>query len=409
MGMVVGLGVSIFLGRTIGAEGLGIINLANQITSLLLVFAILGFTKVIIKDVAIAYNKQNFKKVNDVIYTSYIINGFLSIIITTVLILISGNLANDVFKIHSLKYPLIIAAITFTPQIISRTVSAALVGYKKIWQSNLVDQTLSTVVTGTVLLTLYLINVNIDVITVAITYGVGRLVVTLSMLVYWKYLNRKNKKQKPAFIGKEMFSRGIPLLIVSASLLISSNADTLMLGWLSTAKEVGLYNIAAKLALLTSFLLQITVSTIAPKIAVLYEKGEIKELEVLVQRITAGLTWVGLLSLGIFIFFGKFILKFWGVEFTTAYSILVILAIGQFFNIASGPIGNILIMTNHEKLIRNVTIFTVLLNLLMNYFLIKDFQGMGAALATSTTTILNMIICYYYVRKKVGLKIIKFL
>ena len=66
-------------------------------------------------------------------------------------------------------------------------------------------------------------------------------------------------------------------------------------------------------------------------------------------------------------------------------------------------------MTNHEKLIRNVTIFTVLLNLLMNYFLIKDFQGMGAALATSTTTILNMIICYYYVRKKVGLKIIKFL
>ena len=407
--MIVGFIVSIFLGRTIGAEGLGVINLANQVVSLLLVFAVLGFTKVIIKDVAIAYSKKDFQTVRDVIYTSYIINGLASFVITIVLIFISKNLAEDVFNIPSLKYPLIVFAIAFTPQIISRVISAALVGYRKIWQSNLVDQALSIVITGSILLIFYLSHVQIDVENVAIAYGAGRVAVTLSMLVYWKYLNRNNQKHKPVFIGNTLFKRSIPLLIVSASLLISSNADTIMLGWLSSAREVGLYNIAAKLALLTSFLLQITVSTIGPKIAVLHERGGKEELELLLRRITAGLTWIGLLSLIVFILLGKFILGIWGNEFTSAYMILVILSIGQFFNIASGPIGNILIMTGYEKIIRNITIFTVVLNLVMNYFLIIEFQGEGAAIATSFTTILNMVICHYYVRKKVGLKIIKFL
>lgn len=409
IGMFAGFGVSVFLGRTLGPDGLGIINLANQIISILLVFAFLGFSKVIVKEIAIAHNDNKLERIRDVVFTAYLINGAVSLVLTLALILFADIIANDFFAIPGLKYPLIISSIVFLPQIISRILSSALVGYKKIWQSNLVDQTLSMGVIGTLLFLMWLTKIEINVFNVAVAYAIGRLSVTLCIVFYWNFLNKEYEKTaKPKFIKTEMLTRGLPLLIVSASLLISSSADTLMLGWLSSPKEVGLYNIAAKLALLTSFFLQITVSTLGPKIAVLYKKNEIKDLETLLQKVTGGLTFIGLVFLLIFVLFGNFILSFWGEDFITAYPILVVLSIGQFFNIASGPIGNILIMTGHEKIIRNITALTVILNLILNYFLIRSYGGYGAALATAFTTILNMLICSIVVWKKIGLKLFKF-
>jgi len=295
---------------------------------------------------------------------------------------------------------------------ISRILSAALVGYHKIWQSNLLNQALGITVTGLLLLIFWSFEITITLFNAAILYGVGRIVVTIVTVAYWHYLNKSSdnllKSYKPTYIGKEMVTVGFPLLIVSASLIVSTSADTLMLGWLDSATEVGLYTTAAKLALMTSFVLQIAVSAISPKIATMYANDEIKELELLLQRVNNGLILIGLFSLVTFILFGKVILGLWGEEFKLAYPILVVLSLGQFFNIASGPVGNILVMTDNEKLIMNITSITVCLNLILNYFLIEEYGGFGAAIATSITTFLNMAICYFYVKKRLGINIIKF-
>jgi O-antigen/teichoic acid export membrane protein len=406
-GMIAGLFVSIFIGRTLGVDGLGIINLANQIISFLLIIGILGFSQVIIKEIAIANSKGNTHRVKDILFTAYLINGAAGVLCTVTLILFSETLANSFFHTPGLRVPLVILSIVFTPQIVSRILSSALIGYKKIWQSNLVDQTLSMVIVGILLFALWVFNFEIDVIKVAIVYAIGRLCVTLTVTFYWKHLNRKPQKYKPVFLGSYMMNKGFPLLIVSASLLISTSADTIMLGWLSSTKEVGLYTVAAKLALLTSFFLQITVSTVGPKIAVMYRNQEIKALELMLQKVTRALIGIGLLSLIVFLLLGKYILNFWGEEFVSAYPILAILATGQFFNIASGPVGTILVMTNHEKIIRNITAITVGLNLILNYFFINYLGASGAAIATAFTTILNMVLCVFFVRKATGLNIFK--
>jgi len=74
-GMAIGLLVSVFLGRTIGAEGLGIINLSNRVVNILLVIGLLGMRQVIIKEVAIAHNKKNFAHIGNVMHTAYWLNG----------------------------------------------------------------------------------------------------------------------------------------------------------------------------------------------------------------------------------------------------------------------------------------------------------------------------------------------
>lgn len=412
LGMLAGLGVSIFLGRVLGADGIGIINLTNQIIGLLLVLGMFGLQQIIIREVAIAKNNNDSNRVKNILFTSLVINGSIGVIITTALILFSEKISIVFFHNPELRFPLIIAAIAFVPQIISRIIGSSLIAYRKVWQSNLVDQTLSSIIIGLLLTSLWFLKYDIDVKTTAIIYGIGRITVTLTMYTYWTIINQKQsfaQVGRSQFIGSEIFKSGFNLLMVNAALLISTSADSIMLGWLSDTKEVGLYTVASRIALLSSFILQITISVIAPKIAVLYNQNKQQELEGLVQKITFVLSIIGLLFLLLFYFFGKFVLNLWGEEFTIAYPILIVLALGQFFNMASGPIGNMLIMAKKERVLRNITLITVILNILLNYFLITLMDAKGASIATTITTTLNMVLTYYYVRKITGLKFYKVL
>ena len=400
VGMLIGLLVSISLGHLIGADGVGIIGLSNRIVSLLMVVALFGLPQVIVKKVAIAKNENNLQQIGDVLYTVNIINGLLSFLLSIILILLSPWIANSIFNEPSLMTPLIVTAIVMPAQVFSRVFGSALIGYKKIWQSNLVDQTLSAFVTGSLILISWLCEVIITVNLVAIFYAVGRIVVTITVRGYWKTLYKTRGVQN--FISKELLKTSIPLLFVSMTLLLASSIDAIMLGWLSNVTQVGYYTIALQLALLTSFFLQVANSVLMPKIAALYSSKKLDEMRIMVQRTTHYLILIGILMVGVFIIIGKPLLGFWGEEFKQAFSILIILSIGQFFNIASGPIGSLLIMCNYEKVFRNITIASLLLNVLMNYFLIIEFGANGAAIATSITIGIIMVLSTFFVKIKLG-------
>lgn len=409
-GMLIGFAVSIVLGRTLGPDGLGIINLSNRIISICLIFSFLGFGQVIIKKIAIAYSESNFKLIKDILFTAFIINGIVSFILSVVLIACAEYLSDNLFHTPALKYPLILASLAYVPQMVSRIISSTLIGYGKLWQSNLVNETLSVAVTGFFLVLLWLLGLEINTINTAISYAGSRVVVMGVMLVVLTTYNKGNFRKiarRPDYIGREMLAMGFPLLIANAALLVSSNADIVMIGWLSSAREVGLYSIASRLALLTNFLLQITTSAVAPKIAVLFRDNRVEELEAMIQKITIILVVTGVIPMVLFIVWGKPILSLWGNEFSSAYPALVILAVGQFVNISTGPVGNLLIMTGSEKTVGNITMFTVLLNLVLNYYLIRSYGCQGAAFATSFTLILNMTLCYFFVRKRMKIKIYK--
>lgn len=399
-GMIIGLIVSVALARLLGAEGFGIINLASKIVAIITILGLLGIPQVIIKEVSIGRTQENWKHIGDVMHTSYILSGLVTLGVSLVCIFLAPWISEHIFNEEKLTFPLIVALLVLTPQVFSRLFSSGLIGYRKIWQSNLVDQTLSVAVVGVLLAICYISKVEITINLVAILYAIGRLVVTISIGLYWKKLYAH--KLKRTFISKKILNTSMPLMLVSASLVISSSVDSVMIGWLSSAKQVGFFSVALKLALLTSFFMQITISTLAPKIAALYNSGKHLEMQQMVKQITKGLTIIGALVLGTVIIFGKFILSIWGEEFTEAYWILVVLGIGQFFNIASGPVGNLLAMTNNEKILRNITLITLVLNVIFNIFFIVKFEALGAAIATATTVALNMVISSIYVKKKLG-------
>jgi O-antigen/teichoic acid export membrane protein len=405
-GMLVGIFVSIFLGRTIGAEGLGIISLANTIASLLIVITLFGFNNVIIKNIAISDSNRDWRTISENIYTSIYFNGILALLIALVGVLLVPYLVEEIFDIPDLKIPLLIATVMIIPQTFSRIFASGLNGLRKIWQGNLVNEVLSIWIVGLGLIIFYFFKIKITLINTAIIYAVAKLIVSFVTFFYWKSIF--NYKGEKSLILKPMLKKALPLLLVTGASIIASSTDVLMLGWLTNAKEVGLYSIAAKLSLLMSLFLQVSNSAISPKLASLFALKNITELEVLVKRVTSGLIIIGILFLGNFIFFGDFLLSFWGNEFKEAYYVLIILSVGQFFNISSGCAGLLLVMCGFEKIHGYISLLSLIINLGLNYILILNYGLIGAAIATAITVVFENIIKFIVVKNKTGITVIPF-
>jgi len=396
--MLIGLAVSIFLGRTIGAEGLGIINLSFRIVQILPIVGLFGMPQVIIKEVAIARSQNDLIHIGNVMHTVYLINGIITFLLSIVVIIAAPWISENLFSEPRLTWPLIIAVIVMTPMVFSRLFSSGLIGYKKIWQSNLVDQTLSIAITGILLVAMWFFKVPISVNRVAVAYAIGRIGVTISIGIYWRTIyNYKNQRE---FIGKLLFKTAKHLIIVSAATILFNSLDMIFLGVFENSDKVGLYSVAKRLSLLTVFFLQITNSTISPKIAALYEEGKIGEIETMVRRVTFGLMIIGASFLIIFIIFGKPILSVWGPRFTESYQILIILTFGQLVNIGTGAVGVILVMTGNEKVQKNISLTFLGLNLVLNIVLINYYGIIGAAIASTITIAGINITKIIFVNKK---------
>lgn len=405
-GMALAFLMSIYLGRVLGADGLGIINLSFRIVTVLMIFGMLGMTQIIIREVAIASEENNQSQIGSVLYTAYLFNGGLTLILSLIFIFLTPYLANNVFNEPRLTFPLMIALLVMIPQVFSQMFAATLVGKRKIWQSSLADQCLNVLITVSLLFCLWIKGIELTINITAIAYGIGRLFVTLFMGIYWrKVLFKYNHKN---YIFRDLLSKSYPVLIASLSLALITNSGIIFLGVMSDSKDVGLYSVATRLAELTTFLLHVVNSSVSPKISSLYKQGKKNELEVMLKRTSKILCLIGLIFLVVFALTGKYILQIWGDEFINAYWILMALCLGQFVNISTGAVGQLLTMTGNQKQQRNIAIKCMLCVLIIMPISMAILGPIGAAISTSFGIIAINISTLVCAQRITGITIIRF-
>ncbi|NQX77807.1 MATE family efflux transporter [Gilvibacter sp.] len=173
-----------------------------------------------------------------------------------------------------------------------------------------------------------------------------------------------------------------PLMFSLATILLLSWTDTIFLGIYRTSEEVGIYNVTFTLAALVSFTLHALNSILAPKIALSYKEKNMAVFDKLIQMtikinfISSMIIVVGLVLLR------EFILGLFGQEFTAGATLLMILCIGQFSNSFCGPVGVVFQMTGKQKVFQNLVFVAFLINLALNFILIKPLGYYGAAISS---------------------------
>jgi len=399
IGVLARLITSIILGRILGPAGLGEVNLINQIITIVMVVSMFGMDHVLVKKIAIAHSNNNFNSIGNTIFTALLVNISIAIVLTVLGVLGSGFIASF-FNNTRLQIPIIIGFIIIVPQTIGSVFVSGINGYRKIWQSRLFkDFSTSLIVLIGIGLCLFF-DLEITLIKVILLYTIGRLITFIVATIYWKTLYGPIFVRK--FVDKKMFKMAFPLFFVSATTLLASSVDILMLGWLSDISKVGFYTVASRLVLFVAIFLQITNAALSPKIATFFANNQFKEMSIMVKQVTFLLMIIGLISTLLFLLFGKSLLGFWGSEFSGAYICLIILCFGQFINISTGCSGVLLIMCGYEKIFSYITGSFLILNIVLNYFLIIRYNEVGAAIATTLTIVGENITRVIVAKQKTG-------
>lgn len=93
-----------------------------------------------------------------------------------------------------------------------------------------------------------------------------------------------------------------------------------------------------------------------------------------------------------FILFASEILALFGPEFSAGTAALMLLALGQIFNNATGSANTVLLMSGHSRLVMTNTIIMGVVLLAATAAIIPFWGMTGAAIAASTTFILTNLI-----------------
>jgi len=157
--------------------------------------------------------------------------------------------------------------------------------------------------------------------------------------------------------------------------------------------------------MLTSFIL-IAVNTIAaPKFAALYQQGNIEALGSTARDCMKLMTFVAVPVFLLFILAPEWVMKLFGSQFARGKMVLVTLSFAQFFNVAAGSVGPLLIMTGNERSVRNGVIAGASSCVALNILLVPSHGIIGAAIANSLSVVLLNVFCLWAVHKHLGISL----
>lgn len=204
------------------------------------------------------------------------------------------------------------------------------------------------------------------------------------------------------FTTKKLLRVASPMLFSSLLLYLLNWTDIIILGLMTDEKQVGIYNIAYKIGSV-GFLVLISISTIiTPKIADLFGNDKLEELKKLIHQYTRLIAILTLPVVLTLIFLSDFILSFFGNETTSGATTLIIVAISVFLSATAGNVDQILNMTNHQVILKNITIISFFINVILNIILIPNYGIIGSAFSSLISTIIINLLCLIYIKKKLG-------
>lgn len=201
---------------------------------------------------------------------------------------------------------------------------------------------------------------------------------------------------------KELLKTASPLFFSGFLMYLLNGTSIIILGLMVDEKQLGIYNIAFKIANL-GLLIIVSISTITtPKIAQLFGEKNFEELQKTIQNATKLISVLTIPLVLVVIIFNQLILSFFSSEAIVGGNILIILILGVLVNAIAGNGDQILNMTNNQHILRNITFICFVSNVVLNIVLISFYGILGAALAGLFTNLLLNFLCVYFIKKKLG-------
>lgn len=404
LGTLIGFIVSVLVARQLGAEGSGVYYLALSVATIAGTLGRVGFDNTVVRFIA-AHSSMN--EWNDVRYTyrvAVVTTSVASLLLATVLFFSADWLATIVFSKPFVRDALQLSAVAVLPLALSMIHADSLRGLKNIAAS----QWIKTVLISLGTLALLFPFVRLWGATGAVAAYLASVVLT-AVVAGWLWHRALGTRGISALVDAtgsltkgKIFSSSLPLFSVALLGLVIQQAGTISLGIWGTVDEVGIFNVANRLAALLLFPLMAMISILTPKFAAMHRQNNVQGLTRLARSSSRVLTCFAVpVSLGVALS-SRFILSLFGQEFSEGYIVLNILLVGVVVNASTGAVAELLMMSGHEKVVSLGLALSALLTILLCLILVPFHGDVGAAIAMASGTSLQNLFMMVQVKHKLG-------
>lgn len=189
---------------------------------------------------------------------------------------------------------------------------------------------------------------------------------------------------------KSAFILWIPTIAIS----IYTYFDKVMLGWLSTEAEVGLYESAQKIVRIITTITTSLSTVMVPQVSNFYIHGELDNIRQSTEKVFSVVSFIAFpLMFGIWGIRKTFVIWFFGKEFYFVSNLLMISGLLILTLSWSSILGKqLLIGCGREKEYTKAVSIGALINILLNFVLINHFASMGAMIASVLAEYIGMLI-----------------
>jgi O-antigen/teichoic acid export membrane protein len=320
------------------------------------------------------------------------ITGALSAFTGISLYLLADPIAIQLFHEAALAPLLRVMSLVVPLLALSDIVVTATHGFKRM-EYFVIGQKVSQPATRLILTVALVIIVGLDARKALIAYGLS-IIVAFVVLLY--FLNRLFPLKRPLRTARRdtgtLLRFALPVYLSDLIQTFGGNIQTIVLGMLNTAANVGIFGVASQINLVGQLFHGSVVAATAPIVSELHDQREWERMGRFYQTVTK---WTFTLNLPLFlvvVLFPRPILSIFGQSFVGGATALTILAWANLVNAGTGICEVVVHMTGNTTLKLANSLITFVIALGLNILLIPVWGLIGAAVAAlSAASILNLL------------------
>jgi O-antigen/teichoic acid export membrane protein len=194
------------------------------------------------------------------------------------------------------------------------------------------------------------------------------------------------------------------MMITPVFYFVLSETDILCLGLFATPRDVGIYNVARRLAELMQFAYVAVNTILLPRIAAAHAARDRERMQSIVDMMNLVVLLPATAVLLTLVVFGAPVLSLFGASFTDGYVIVLMLVLPRFLDLLLGPASEVLMMSGSQAQVARINIAAGVANLALNLLLVPRFGAAGAAAATAITMTGWKLVLFVLCRGRTGVE-----
>ena len=229
-----------------------------------------------------------------------------------------------------------------------------------------------------------------------LTLGYG-LCLALSAGLGWWILYRRTSGW-PVDDERQSFPwlKGWPLLVTGGGHVLTSWLLMAQVGASLGAAEAGAYRVAVQIINIIYMMLTTIETLVNPQFAGDFRMGDYEGAWRRHRRATLFMILCAAPGILICLLIPSQVLGIFGPGFEAASVALTVMVGGQVVNVATGPIGGMMVMSGRERILLYLSVTGLLIAVVLSVVLVPLLGLVGAAIASIAATIFRNIFCYVY-------------